>query len=107
MRTASRETGTPRKTLSARAAWAAGTNTALIGHAGFTCAVLQSLAWGEAAIFKPDGAGGTQFVEEALKRNLLCVPGCVFSRQDTHVRISYATDDDTIRRGCKVLRGMV
>lgn len=47
------------------AAPAAGTNTAIIGHAGFpspACPVIGTLAWGEAAIFKPDGAGGTPFV---------------------------------------------
>ena len=46
---------------------------------------------------------GTQFVEAALDKNLLCVPGAVFSRQDTHFRISYATADENIRRGCEVL----
>ncbi len=47
---------------------AAGTNTALIGHAGFTppCPVLSSLAWGEAAIFKPDGQGGELLVARVL-----------------------------------------
>lgn len=41
------------------AAPAAGTNTAIIGHAGFSpsCPVLSALEWGEAAIFKP-GPGG-------------------------------------------------
>ena len=43
---------------------AAGANTALVGHAGFsgTCAVLGQLAWSEAAIFKPDGLGDATFV---------------------------------------------
>lgn len=54
----------------------------------------------------PNYAGGTEFVEKALERNLLCVPGSVFSRQDTHFRISYAVPDDTIRQGCEVLRQM-
>ncbi len=36
---------------------AAGTNTAMIGHAGFTCPILGDLAWSEAAVFKPDGTG--------------------------------------------------
>ncbi len=49
-------------------------------------------------------AGGTAFVEAALQRNLLCVPGGVFSTRDTHCRISYATTDDTLTRGCAVLR---
>ncbi|MGH7787367.1 MAG: hypothetical protein ACRERC_10905 [Candidatus Binatia bacterium] len=38
-------------------------NTALIGHAGFTvCPILNSLQWSEAAIFKPDGAGGSEYI---------------------------------------------
>ena len=44
------------------------------------------------------------FVEEAIRRNVLIIPGSVFSEQDTHFRISYATDDDAIRRGCAILR---
>ena len=46
----------------------AGSNTALIGHAGFTgdCPVLSSLQWSEAAIFKPDGAGASVFVTRVL-----------------------------------------
>ncbi len=43
---------------------AAGTNTALIGHAGFssTCTTIGELAWGEAAIFKPQATGGATFI---------------------------------------------
>lgn len=43
---------------------AEGTNTAIIGHAGFSgvCAVLGELAWSEAAIFKPDGTGAALLV---------------------------------------------
>lgn len=51
-------------------------------------------------------ASGTAFVEAALERNLLTVPGSVFSTQDTHIRISYAVDDDVIDRGCEILRSM-
>jgi aspartate aminotransferase/aminotransferase len=46
----------------------------------------------------------TVFVEEAIRRNVLIIPGKVFSEQDTHFRISYATDDESIRRGCALLR---
>jgi aspartate/methionine/tyrosine aminotransferase len=46
---------------------------------------------------------GTEFVAEAIKRNLLIIPGNVFSRRDTHFRISYAVDDATLRRGLDVL----
>jgi aspartate aminotransferase/aminotransferase len=48
------------------------------------------------------------FVAEAIKHNLLIIPGNVFSRRDTHFRISYAVDDTTLGRGlellCKVAR---
>ncbi len=42
------------------------TNTALVSHAGFVCPVLDALAWGEAAIFKPDGMGGATFITRVL-----------------------------------------
>ncbi len=43
-----------------------GTNTAIIGHAGFipACATLGSLQWSECAIFKPDGAGSATFIAQ-------------------------------------------
>ncbi len=46
---------------------------------------------------------GTEFVAEAIKQNLLIIPGNVFSRRDTHFRISYAVDDATLARGLDVL----
>ena len=45
----------------------------------------------------------TEFVAEAIRRNLLIIPGDVFSRRDTHFRISYAVDDATLARGLDVL----
>ncbi len=45
----------------------------------------------------------TEFVAEAIKRNLLIIPGNVFSRRDTHFRISYAVDDATLARGLDAL----
>ncbi len=47
---------------------------------------------------------GSEFVAEAIRHNLLIIPGNVFSRRDTHFRISYAVDDATLRRGLDVLR---
>jgi aspartate/methionine/tyrosine aminotransferase len=47
---------------------------------------------------------GSEFVAEAIKNNLLIIPGNVFSRGDTHFRISYAVDDATLRRGLDLLR---
>ena len=49
---------------------------------------------------------GTEFVAEAIGRNLLVIPGGVFSRADTHFRISYAVDDAVLRRGLDVLRDL-
>jgi aspartate aminotransferase len=54
----------------------------------------------------PKAPRGTaaEFVARAVKEGLLMVPGGVFSRRDTHFRISYATDDKTLQRGIEVLR---
>lgn len=52
----------------------------------------------------PQGyASGTAFVEAAIARNVLTVPGSAFSRHDTHFRISYAVPNDKLERGCQVL----
>ena len=47
---------------------------------------------------------GTEFVTEAIRHDLLMIPGNVFSSQDTHFRISYAADDRTLERGAEVLK---
>jgi aspartate aminotransferase/aminotransferase len=47
---------------------------------------------------------GREFVGEAIRHNLLIIPGNVFSAEDTHFRISYAASDETLRRGVEVLR---
>jgi aspartate aminotransferase/aminotransferase len=48
-------------------------------------------------------ASATAFVEEAIRNNVLIIPGNVFSERDTHFRISYATSNDKIREGCAIL----
>lgn len=54
----------------------------------------------------PWGAG-TEFVEKAItEHQLLIIPGNVFSRRDTHFRVSYAAPDEVIQRGVDVLRKM-
>ena len=47
---------------------------------------------------------GTEFVTEAIQNNLLIIPGNVFSPQDTHFRVSFAAEDETLRRGAEILR---
>ena len=49
---------------------------------------------------------GALFVEEAIRRGLLIIPGNIFSSQDTHFRISFAAPDETLKRGIDVLREM-
>ncbi len=51
-------------------------------------------------------ASGQAFVEEAIQRRLLLVPGNVFSNRDTHFRISYAASDATLAAGLKVMAAM-
>lgn len=46
----------------------------------------------------------TEFVSRAIENSLLVIPGSVFSRRDTHFRISYAASDTVIQRGIEVLR---
>jgi aspartate aminotransferase/aminotransferase len=45
----------------------------------------------------------TEFVKEAIRNNVLVIPGNVFSEQDTHFRISYATTDEKIEEGVEIL----
>ncbi len=49
------------------------------------------------------GGDGTRFVERAIAHGLLIIPGNVFSRKDTHFRLSYAAEDAVIERGIEVL----
>jgi aspartate aminotransferase/aminotransferase len=69
----------------------------------------------EYQITKPDGAfymfikippkypNATDFVKKAIENNVLVIPGNVFSEQDTHFRLSYATTDDKIEQGIEIL----
>ncbi len=49
-------------------------------------------------------ASASAFVEAAVAHDLLVIPGNVFSRLDTHFRLSYAVDDRTLDRGLAVLQ---
>jgi aspartate aminotransferase len=57
----------------------------------------------------PKAPWGTasEFVARAIERELLIIPGNIFSHRDTHFRISYAASDETIQRGIEVLRKLV
>jgi len=51
-------------------------------------------------------ATGTAFVDEAIRRKLLIIPGTTFSRYNTHFRVSYAAADATIDRGIEILNAL-
>ena len=49
------------------------------------------------------GMTATQFCERMLEKNVLVIPGNVFSSRDSHFRISFATTDDRLAHGCRLL----
>jgi len=51
----------------------------------------------------PGGQTASEFVARAIENNVLIIPGNVFSERDTHFRISYATTDEKIEKGCEIL----
>ena len=54
----------------------------------------------------PAGHTGTSFVEKAIGKNVLVIPGGVFSEQDSHFRICYTVPDDKLREGAEILCGL-
>jgi aspartate aminotransferase/aminotransferase len=67
-------------------------------------------------LVKPEGAfyifpkvptgkwkNATDFATAAIEKNVLVIPGSVFSAKDTHIRISYATTNEKIKEGCEFL----
>ena len=50
------------------------------------------------------GETATDFVKRAIDRELLLIPGSVFSERDTHFRLSYACDEQTLETGLAILR---
>jgi aspartate/methionine/tyrosine aminotransferase len=48
----------------------------------------------------------SDFVAAAIQRELLMIPGGIFSGRDTHFRISYAAADAELDRGIAVLRDL-
>ena len=54
----------------------------------------------------PGGLSATDFVTKSIERNVLIIPGNVFSDRDTHFRISYATTDEKLKQGCEILNSL-
>ncbi|NRA38255.1 MAG: aminotransferase class I/II-fold pyridoxal phosphate-dependent enzyme [Planctomycetes bacterium] len=51
----------------------------------------------------PAGWNGDNFVEEAIKNNVLIIPGSVFSERNTHFRLCYTVPNDVLEAGIEVL----
>jgi aspartate aminotransferase len=81
----------------------------------------RDLAFGELSkkfdVVKPEGAfyifprapkntTASEFVSKAIENNVLIIPGNVFSERDTHFRISYATTDEKLAEGCRILNSL-
>jgi aspartate aminotransferase/aminotransferase len=52
------------------------------------------------------GGDGDVFVPKAIERNLLIIPGSVFSDRKTHFRISFAATNETLHRGIEILNDL-
>ncbi len=52
------------------------------------------------------GGDATEFVTKAIEKNVLIIPGNVFSQKDTHFRISYATSDEKLAQGLEILASL-
>ncbi|NUO07571.1 MAG: aminotransferase class I/II-fold pyridoxal phosphate-dependent enzyme [Candidatus Brocadia sp.] len=63
---------------------------------------------GGAFYFFPQVPWGTdeKFVSAAIQKNLLIIPGSVFSERQTHFRISYAASEETLKRGIDILNSL-
>ena len=55
----------------------------------------------------PQNTTASDFVTKAIDNNVLIIPGNVFSERDTHFRISYATTDERLQKGCQILCDLV
>jgi aspartate/methionine/tyrosine aminotransferase len=53
------------------------------------------------------GMTGQQFIERAIERRVLVIPGNVFSLRDSHFRLSFATRADRLAEGLGILREMM
>jgi len=53
------------------------------------------------------GLTATEFVERAIERSVLVIPGKVFSRRDTHFRLSFATKPEMLEEGLTILRELM
>ncbi|MBN1787707.1 MAG: aminotransferase class I/II-fold pyridoxal phosphate-dependent enzyme [Sedimentisphaerales bacterium] len=55
------------------------------------------------SFIKAPGGKGSEFVEKAIKNNVLIIPGSVFSEKDTHFRLCFTTTNDKLKQGIEIL----
>ncbi len=53
------------------------------------------------------GLTASQFVEKAIARGVLVIPGKVFSKHDSHFRMSFAVKEETLARGLAELTAIM
>ncbi len=51
----------------------------------------------------PNNITGTNFANDVLKQKVVVVPGGAFSQQDTHIRISFATNKEILYKGLEII----
>jgi len=56
---------------------------------------------------KAPGNDGDEFAKKAIEKNLLVIPGSVFSERKSHFRISFAASDETLSRGLEILNQLI
>ena len=49
----------------------------------------------------------SEFVEKAIERSVLIIPGKVFSTRDTHFRLSFAAKEEMLAKGLGILRDIM
>ena len=55
------------------------------------------------AFVRAPGDDGEAFVKRAIENRCLIIPGNVFSEKNSHFRLSFAAEDETIRAGTELL----
>ena len=47
------------------------------------------------------------FIEKALSEKVFLIPGNIFSESTTHFRLSFATDNESLIKGCRILKDIL
>lgn len=55
----------------------------------------------------PPGYTGEEFSRKALEKKVVVVPGGAFSQYDTNIRISFATDTNTLKKGLLIIEKLI